>query len=255
MNEEQLKGLLKAVKDDKLSISDAVESLKKLPFERIEDVLFDHHRYLRKGIPEIIYGPNKEKEQLLELSCTLVKKNLPLLITRVERDSASYLVERVPELKFNPIARTISFPDKKPSGRDISKGVLIITAGTSDLPVCQEAQELLSLCDIYNESLVDVGISGIHRFFERFDFVQKAGVIIVIAGMEGALPGIVAGCVSAPVIAVPTSIGYGSHLNGLVPLFTMLNSCAPGMAVVNIDSGIGAALFAASIIKRAKKIS
>ncbi len=254
MNEEQLRRLLRSVKEGETPVAEAVESLKRLPFERIENVLFDHHRSLRKGVPEIVYGPDKGKKQLLELSLSLVEKDYPLLITRVKEDEASYLLERVPGLRYNPVARTISFPDRKPSGHDISGGVLVITAGTSDLPVCQEAQELLNLCDVYNESLVDVGVSGIHRFFESFDLVRKAGVIIAIAGMEGALPGIVAGCVSAPVVAVPTSIGYGSHLNGLVPLFTMLNSCAPGMAVVNIDSGVGAALFAASIIKRAKEI-
>ncbi len=257
MYKEFLKELLHNVKKGEISIDAAIDKLKTLPFEKVNEIFFDHHRILRKNIPEVIYGPGKEEGQLLEIVDRLIKTDMPLLITRVDGRKAKLLLSRFPELKYNARAKTISFSKKKlkTDSKDLKRGVLIITAGTSDLPVAEEAKECLKIMNIYCETLIDTGVAGIHRLFNHLKKLEMAAVIIVIAGMEGALPSIVAGIVEAPVIAVPTSVGYGSNLNGFVPLLTMLNSCAPGIGVVNIDSGINAAFLAATIINTCKKIS
>jgi len=159
----------------------------------------------------------------------------------------------VPELEYDEVSRCLFYcPERLEEGK-IEQGVLILTAGTSDLPVAKEAALCLKVMKVYHELVVDIGVAGIHRLFDCLDTIFDAGVIIVVAGMEGALPSVVAGIATAPVIAVPTSTGYGSNLDGLVPLFAMLNSCAPGIGVVNIDNGVGAALLAVSILKRIER--
>ncbi len=255
MDSKGLKELLKGVKSGQVEINDALDILARLPYEAIDDILFDHHRMVRKGLPEIVYGPGKSVSQLVSLSRRLVSRQSPFLITRLDSDVAEALCKEVPELNYDPVSRccwlagTLGEEEGKKRPDSLSKGTLIITAGAADLPVAMEARLCLQLMGIYNEILSDVGVAGIHRLFDNLSKILEPRVIIVMAGMEGALPSVVAGIAKAPVIAVPTSTGYGSNFNGVVPLLAMLNSCAPGIGVVNIDNGIGAALFAASIIQ------
>ena len=247
---EELQRILQDVKNGKVSVEDALNRLQFLPYEKMDDILFDHHRHLRKGFPEVIYGKGKGVVQLKAAVKRLIERRLPVLITRIGEEKALELIRELPALEHDPVARAVYHIPKKEKrgGRPGSGTVLVVTAGTSDLPVAREACLTLKLMHILHRELIDVGVAGIHRLFSHLKLLQKASVIICIAGMEGALPSIVAGIVRCPVIAVPTSTGYGSNMNGLVPLLAMLNSCAPGVGVVNIDNGFGAAALAASVI-------
>ncbi len=255
MDEEKLKDLLKQVQAGEVSIDYALKLLRQLPYEQIGQVLFDHHRFLRKGVPEIIYGPGKTKEQLLHLAKKLVDKRAALLVTRLPREIGRFLEARLQGPKYDELSKCLSYCPNEVDNkkRDLKNGVLVVTAGTADLPVAHEACQCLRVIGIYYELIVDVGVAGVHRLLDCLDSIFKARVIIAVAGMEGALPSVIAGIAKAPVIAVPTSTGYGSNLGGLVPLFAMLNSCASGVGVVNIDNGVGAALLATSIIKSSSK--
>lgn len=247
---EHLKNILQNVSDGKISVEDALDRLKFFPFEEIDSILFDHQRYLRKGFPEVIYGKGKTANQLKKVAEILLKRRGPILITRVNEAKALELLRDLPQLKHDAVANALYYPQgkgEKDYGRDCGK-VLVITAGTSDMPVAREAGLTLDLMDIAHKELIDVGVAGICRLFSNLRLMESARVIICIAGMEGALPSIVAGLVKCPVIAVPTSTGYGSNMKGLVPLLAMLNGCAPGVGVVNIDNGFGAAALAASIV-------
>ncbi len=234
-----------------MSVDEALKRMKVLPYEEMDDILLDHHRYLRKGFPEVIYGRGKGRDQIKRAVTGLMKQCVPVLVTRVGADMASELIQDLPELTYDRLARALYYqPEKRSATRPASRGtVLIMTAGTSDLPVAREARLSLDLMDITCRELIDVGVAGLHRLFGHLELMEEAGVVICIAGMEGALPSIVAGLTGRPVIAVPTSTGYGSNLQGLVPLLAMLNSCAPGIGVVNIDNGFGAAALAAAIIR------
>ncbi len=248
---KHLRELLQNVSQGRLSVDDALERLKILPYEEMDDILLDHHRHIRKGFPEVIYGSGKTKRQIREAVRGLMKQEGPVLVTRVDEKTAKTLQEDLKGLEYDPLARALYYLPESPLEPENSprEKVLVIAAGTSDLPVSREACLTLKLMNIWYEELVDVGIAGLHRLFSHLELMEQARVIICIAGMEGALPSIVAGLVGCPVVAVPTSTGYGSNMKGLVPLLAMLNSCAPGIGVVNIDNGYGAAALAAAIVR------
>jgi len=206
----------------------------------------DIHRQARRGFPEVIYCPGKAKEHIKKISRELIRNKQELLLTKLDKNVFSYLKKTNPRLKYNPVAK-IGFIDKK---RTQKKGlVAIVCAGTSDIPIAEEAAVTLEVMGNCIVKLYDVGIAGVHRFINNMDLIKKARVIIVVAGMEGALASLVSGLSSSPVVAVPTSCGYGANFGGLSALLTMLNSCSPGVTVVNIDNGFGAGYFA-SLINR-----
>jgi pyridinium-3,5-biscarboxylic acid mononucleotide synthase len=237
--------LLEAVKTGKVSIEQALDRLQVLPYENLEFARVDHQRYLRRGFPEVIYCPGKTVEQITAIFGRLAKSGGTVLATRAESDTYKTLKLKFPEATYHERARAIVLQGKekvKPVG-----SVVVVTAGTADLPVAEEAALTAELIGSRVEKLYDVGVSGIHRLFDNWTILSKARVIVVVAGMEGALASVVGGLATCPVVAVPTSVGYGAHFGGLAPLLTMLNSCATGVAVVNIDNGYGAGHMAALI--------
>lgn len=237
--------VLNKVRDGKISPEEACGLLKDLPYQDLDFAKIDHHRELRRGFPEIIYGQGKTKDQILKISAEILKMGSNLLITRVEADVFESLKQEFPEVEYNEPGRTIySRKSPPPAGRG---KIVVITAGTSDIPVAEEAYITSYMLGNETERIFDVGVAGIHRLFGEFERIRSARVIITVAGMEGALPGVIAGITDKPVIAVPTSVGYGASFNGISALLTMLNSCAGGIGVVNIDNGFGAA-FLASLI-------
>lgn len=239
-----LKELLLEVKDGRIDIDTALERLRVLPYEDLGYARLDHHRALRKGFPEVVFCQGKTTEQSVEIIKRLVEKNTRVLATRADKAVFDSVREFIPDARYNELARTITISRESidPVGH-----ILVISAGTADLPVAEEAIETASIMGNYVERLYDVGVAGLHRLLGNLDRINKAKVLIVVAGMEGALPSVVAGLVNKPVIAVPTSTGYGASFKGLSALLTMLNSCVPGIAVVNIDNGFGAG-YLASII-------
>jgi NCAIR mutase (PurE)-related protein len=203
----------------------------------------DYHRLRRRGFPEVIYCPGKTLLQLEKISRQIISHAQPLFLTKASEASYNYLNRKIGDLNYYPQGKIIYF-NKKKSGK-IKRGlVLIISAGTADIPIAEEAAVTLEIMGNKVKKLYDVGVAGIHRLFNHQKLLKKAKVIIVVAGMEGALASVVSGITSCPVIAVPTSIGYGANFKGIAPLLTMLNSCSPGIAVVNIDNGFGAGYFA-----------
>ena len=243
MTPENLRRLLKALEKGELSAEEVFERLRGLPYEDLGTVRLDHHRGLRKHFSEIIYAPGKTEEELQKIVESFLEKEVPFLITRISEGVATRLKTRFPRLKYYERARILGL---KPEGSLVGR-VAVVSAGTADLPVAEEARIAAEFFGNRVEAIYDVGVAGIHRLFPELERLQTARAIIVVAGMEGALPSVVAGLVDRPVIAVPTSVGYGAHLGGLAPLLTMLNSCAMGVAVVNIDNGVGAAYFASMI--------
>jgi hypothetical protein len=244
MNERKLREVLEQVEGGQLTISSAVERLRTLPYEDIDFARIDHHRALRSGTPEIVYAPGKSPEQLLAISRRILDSSGRLLITRIERTQYDRLLYELPTLEYHDAARAAYVDDPLQAKQP---GVMVLAGGTADLPVAEEATLTATLLGSQVERLYDVGVAGLHRLFDKIETICKANVIVAVAGMEGALPSVVAGLVGVPVIAVPTSIGYGASFGGLAPLLTMLNSCANGVAVVNIDNGFGAGYLAASI--------
>jgi NCAIR mutase (PurE)-related protein len=248
MNPDRLKELLAQVSTGTVSADAALEQLKGLPFEDLGFAKVDHHRPLRTGFPEVIFGSGKTAEQIIDIARSLNDRAQNVLITRIDPTVAERLRGAFPDLSYSPHARVATIIHTRPE--NIGRGrVLVIAAGTSDIPVAEEAALTAELLGNTVERLHDVGISGIHRLFAHHDKLRAAAVLIVVAGMEGALPSVVAGLVDRPVIAVPTSIGYGASFGGLAALLAMLNSCAAGVTVVNIDNGFGAGV-AASLINR-----
>ncbi|MDX1709160.1 MAG: nickel pincer cofactor biosynthesis protein LarB [Desulfobacterales bacterium] len=246
MDHQYLTTILKSVSDGQMTVEDALEKLRHLNFEDIEFAHVDHHRSLRKGFPEVIYGQGKTTGQVMGIMDKMTRQENILLVTRIEPEKADALVERFPDAVYHPDARMIVWMLKKP--QMIGRGtILVISAGTSDIPVAKEAYLTASAMGNQVETIYDVGVSGIHRLLGHREAIEKASVLVVVAGMEGALPSVVAGMVSRPVIAVPTSVGYGVSLGGLTALFAMLNSCSSNVAVVNIDNGFGAGYVAAMI--------
>ncbi|WP_020526553.1 nickel pincer cofactor biosynthesis protein LarB [Flexithrix dorotheae] len=249
MYQDKLKALLQAVKEDKLPIEQAFQQLTKLPFENLGFANIDHHRTIRRGYPEVIFCQNKTTEQVLAIAQSMLV-NSTVLATRATNEMLGAIKEKFPQAQINELARTflITHPEKKVEP-DPHKKILICSAGTSDLPVAEEAVVTAKSMGQTVESLYDVGVAGIHRLFNNMDKIDAANVIVVVAGMDGALPSVVSGLVDKPVIAVPTSVGYGASFQGVGPLLSMLNACSPGITVVNIDNGFGAGYFAAMINK------
>jgi pyridinium-3,5-biscarboxylic acid mononucleotide synthase len=245
VTQEWLSQTLKKVKSGELSVAAAIEELSVLPYEELSYAKIDHHRSLRSAFPEVIFGRGKTVEQIVNIAVRIAAHSDRLLITHADQTAFDSLREKLSEVQYNPAARTIVFnrhPDSAPR-----PGVAVITGGTADIPVAEEAAVTAEIMGNKVERVFDVGVAGLHRLFDKLPRIRDSRVLVVVAGMEGALPSVVGGLVSIPIIAVPTSVGYGANFNGLAPLLTMLNSCAPGVAVVNIDNGFGAGYLAALI--------
>ncbi len=251
MNIELVKRLLKRLKDGKIDIDHAIEELKKLPFEDLEFATIDTHRSLRQGFPEVIFGEGKTPSQIKKIARSLLKRKENVLITRLTPEKGRTLKKALPNSVYNPTGRTL-FVKSHPVRLTGRGTILVISAGTSDIPVAEEAAVTAECMGNPVERLYDVGVAGIHRLLNKKDIIFSANVLIVVAGMEGALPSVVGGLVARPVIAVPTSVGYGANLGGLTTLLAMLNSCAAGVSVVNIDNGFGAG-YVASLINRGEE--
>ncbi len=248
MQEKTIRQLLNAIANGETTIDDGLARLKALPFEDIGVACVDHHRELRQGQPEIIYGEGKSAEQISSIMVAMADNGTDLLVTRLCQQKADMLLERFTEANYHVDARCLTLVKTPPE--DTGRGtILVVAAGTSDLPVASEALVTARFLGNRAELVCDVGVAGIHRLLARLDQLRAASVLIVVAGMEGALPSVVGGLVERPVIAVPTSVGYGAAFGGVAALLGMLNSCASGVTVVNIDNGFGAAC-AANLINR-----
>jgi NCAIR mutase (PurE)-related protein len=241
------------VRSGALDPEDALSALATLPFEDLGFANVDHHRALRQGLPEVIFGQGKTAEQVTAIARRLLAAGENVLVTRLEADIAARVTAEVPELSYHAISRTASAVVKPPTALANAQRVLVVTAGTSDQPVAEEALETLRVSGVPSSPLFDVGVSGLHRLLSRVETLRAASVLIVVAGMEGALPSVVGGLVAAPVIAVPTSVGYGAALSGFTALCGMLTSCASGVTVVNIDNGFGAAVAAIRMLHTARR--
>ena len=245
-----MKKLLEQVKSGEIDIDHAIEKLRHLPFEDLGFACIDHHRQIRCGFPEVIYCPGKTTEQIVKIFSNLAEKGNNVLATRAEEGVFEALVKKkkFPQARYEKLARAIVLEQKKvPSSKSI---LPIVTAGTADLPVAAEAKVTAEIMGQRTELICDVGVAGLHRLLGHLEKLQNANVIIVIAGMEGALASVVGGLVNCPVIAVPTSVGYGASFEGLSALLTMLNSCAAGVTVVNIDNGFSAGVTATLINRK-----
>ncbi len=246
MEIEKLKVLLEQVKNGQVDVEDALQSLRTLPFEDLGFSKIDHHRQLRTGFPEVIFCEGKTVAHMKQISERILAAGHPLLATRATPDMYEAVKEIEPTARYNALGRTITVAQSEDAG---VSGILVVSAGTSDLPVAEEAAETAQIMGNQPERLYDVGVAGLHRLIGNHEKLLTARVIIVVAGMEGALPSVVGGLVNCPVIAVPTSIGYGASFGGLAALLGMLNSCASGVTVVNIDNGFGAG-YSASLINQ-----
>ena len=248
MNSEELIRLLERYKSGEADTESTLEELKELPFKDLGYACLDNHRSLRVGYPEVVYCRGKTAVQLEGILSYLLTRNTSILCTRASEEKYLHVKSLSPDLRYNPEARIISL--KKDDIEIVENSyIAVVTAGTSDIPVAEEAAVTAEFFGNRVERIYDVGVAGIHRLFSRLEVIRNAKVIIVIAGMEGALASVVGGLVNAPLIAVPTSIGYGANFNGLSALLAMLNSCAAGTSVVNIDNGFGAA-YQADMINR-----
>jgi NCAIR mutase (PurE)-related protein len=248
MDKEYLEKILKGVSAGSISVEDAVKSLKHIHLEDIDYAHVDHHRSLRKGFPEVIFGEGKTSEQITGIMEKMAAQEEIILVTRADKKKAESVLSRFPGAVYHEDARMIVLKKKDISAQGRGK-ILVLSAGTSDIPVAKEAYITAQAMGNEVDSVFDVGVAGIHRLFNHKKMIDDASVLIVVAGMEGALPSVVAGMVSRPVIAVPTSVGYGVSFGGLTALFAMLNSCSSNVAVVNIDNGFGAG-YMASMINR-----
>jgi pyridinium-3,5-biscarboxylic acid mononucleotide synthase len=245
---EQLEALLADVAAGRLAPPAALDRLRHLPFEELPFARVDHHRALRQGQPEVVFCEGKRVDQVVAICERLEAATGSFLGTRASDEMAAALQSRFPDVAWNPTARTVYLRGPDAPARPVTAGtILVVSAGTSDLPVAEEAAVVAEAFGNRVERLIDVGVAGLHRLFAAGDQLKQARVVIVVAGMEGALPSVVGGLVAVPVIAVPTSIGYGASFGGLAALLGMLNSCAAGVTVVNIDNGFGAAAAASRI--------
>ena len=247
MRRERVRDLLGKVADGSVPVDIALAALAQEPTESLGFATIDHHRALRQGFPEVIYAAGKTTEQLVAIARRIADRGDGVLATRVAEDAAPALLAALPGAEHNAVARTVMLPAAQPPVR--ARGtLLVVTAGTSDLPVAEEASVAADAMGCTADRLTDVGVAGIHRVLASRGVLDRASVVIVVAGMDGALASVVGGLVRVPVIAVPTSVGYGAAFGGIAPLLTMLNSCAAGVTVVNIDNGFGAAVAAARIL-------
>jgi NCAIR mutase (PurE)-related protein len=248
MNNEYLIGMLDSLRRGELSVDDVMQKLRLLPFQDIGCAQIDHHRHLRQGMPEMIFGEGKTAEQIVAIIAAMSDKGSNVLVTRLDTVKVEEVLKVFPSAIYHKDARCLTLEQEQPLMR--GKGIiLVVSAGTSDIPVAAEAVLTARFLGNQVEHIYDVGVAGIHRLLARNEQLNSASVIIVVAGMEGALPSVVGGLVDKPVIAVPTSVGYGASFGGIAALLGMLSSCASGVTVVNIDNGFGAAC-AASLINR-----
>lgn len=255
MNPKDLQSLLEAIAAGEVSPTLALNQLKNFDFESVGDFAkIDHHRTLRTGFPEVIWGEGKTPEQITQIMAAMSLNDSVVMATRIKPEIFAQLKEKVPGIRYYPQARicTLTTEEVQPQYPGI---ISIISAGTSDLPVAEEAAVTAQMCGFQVKRLWDVGVAGIHRLLSNRQVIAEADVLIVVAGMEGALPSVVAGLADCPVIGVPTSVGYGTSFGGIAPLLTMLNSCAAGVGVVNIDNGFGAAILAGQILRTASRLS
>lgn len=248
MDETRLKDLLARVQAGSTPLDEAFAELRQLPFVDLGFAMVDHHRAIRQGAPEVILGEGKTAEQIVAIARELVRRGQNVLVTRIDEVKAAALMREVPGVAHSPMARTCTL-ESSPIARLSDAKVALVSAGTSDLPVAEECAETMRMLGVTFERVFDVGVAGIHRLLHKRPLLEEAGVVIVIAGMEGALASVVGGLVDVPVIAVPTSVGYGAAFQGIAAMLGMLTSCASGVTVCNIDNGFGAA-FAASRILR-----
>jgi hypothetical protein len=246
MRREHVRDLLQQVANGALDVGNALDALSFEPVESLSFATIDHHRALRQGFPEVIYGAGKTPDQICAIAARIAAHGDAVLVTRISVEAGNQLAASLPNVELNLVARTAYIAGAEPPVAGTGT-VSIVTAGTSDLPVAEEAAVTLTALGNCVARITDVGVSGIHRVLARREELASAAVVIVIAGMDGALPSVVGGLVRAPVIAVPTSVGYGASFQGIAPLLTMLNSCAAGVTVVNIDNGFGAAVAASRI--------
>ena len=254
MKEEKIRDLLVDVRDGSVSISDAVTMIKQLPYEEVEGYAkLDHHRAIRRGFPEVILAQGKTPVQVTEIFKRLMKKNDKVLATRVTEEVYDQIREQLPQAIYLPVPKILYFSGVTDEVK--LPGVLVATGGTADIPIAEEAAITAELMGNEVIRLYDVGVAGIHRLLSHNHVLIEANVIVAVAGMEGALASVITGLVAVPVIAVPTSIGYGASFNGLAALLAMLNSCANGMSVVNIDNGFGAGYLAGVINRQAYRES
>jgi NCAIR mutase (PurE)-related protein len=253
MDTSLLRELLTGVASGGVSVNDAMAELRQMPFEDIGFARIDHHRAVRTGRPEVVYCEGKATEHIVEIMDRLAAHNPVVLGTRATPEVFAAVSERLPNATWHEMARIIEVrdPDAPPAApRPDAPFILILCAGTADLPVAEEAVVTARAMGSRVETLYDVGVAGLHRLLAETETLFAADVVVVVAGMDGALPSVVGGLVAAPVVAVPTSVGYGASLGGVAALLTMLNSCATGVAVMNIDNGFGAAVFAHAILRR-----
>jgi NCAIR mutase (PurE)-related protein len=247
MDQEHLRKLLDEVRSGAVEVDSAMDRLRHMPFEDLGFAKVDHHRALRQGMPEVIFGQGKTPEEVAGIAQSLLSRSQNVLITRAEKDAVALVKERIPEAEYFPRSRAIRvLRDRTVYGKGV---IAIACAGTSDLPVAEEARITAEAMGNEVDAITDIGVAGIHRLMSNRERLTKARVIVVCAGMEGALPSVVGGLVSCPVIAVPTSVGYGASFHGLAALLGMLNSCSSNVTVVNIDNGFGAG-YVASLINR-----
>jgi len=250
MTKDDLRGLLRSYRQGTLSEQAVLNKLAALQFESLDFATIDHHRTLRQGFPEVILCQGKTVSQVAEIASRITRRSQPLLATRATRDHFKAVRRKVRGAHYHELARVITA--REPKKPDQGRGtILVVTAGTSDIPVAEEAAITATMLGNPIDKMYDVGVAGIHRLLLQSDKLLKACVIVVVAGMEGALPSVVGGLVDVPVIAVPTSVGYGASFQGVAALLAMLNSCASGITVVNIDNGFGAA-FAASLMNKGR---
>lgn len=248
MDINYLEQILSQVANQELAPEEAMQNLKNLPYEDIGYANIDQHRNLRTGQAEVIFGQGKTPDQIAGIVSHMIGTNRTILVTRADAQDYDAVLEIAPQAVYHELARIITVGEKPDRNHD--KGTIgIVTAGTSDIPVAEEAALTAEYFGYKVDRIFDVGVAGIHRLFGKLDRIRSADVLIVIAGMEGALASVVGGLVSVPVIAVPTSVGYGASFSGLAALLSMLNSCANGVGVVNIDNGYGAACLATKILK------
>ncbi|OGW28314.1 MAG: 1-(5-phosphoribosyl)-5-amino-4-imidazole-carboxylate carboxylase [Nitrospirae bacterium GWC2_42_7] len=241
MDKVKITDILSSVKAGKVSVKEALDSIKHLPYEDISFAKIDHHRHLRQGVPEVIFASGKTVEQVVKIARSMYKKGNGFLITRASKKIHTSL--RIKEAVFHSASGMISVGEEKKKKGNL----LVLTAGTSDIPVAEEASVTASFLGSKVTTVYDVGVAGLHRLMDNKGHIKDSRVIVVVAGMEGALPSVVGGMTDKPIIAVPTSVGYGTSLGGLTALFAMLNSCVPGIAVMNIDNGFGAGCLAHKI--------
>jgi NCAIR mutase (PurE)-related protein len=251
MDPKRLEQLLSRVRAGEVTVDEALSELRTLPFADLGYARVDHHRALRQGIPEVVLGEGKTVDQIVGVAEELIRAGQRVLVTRLSAEKGAEVRARLPLLEYLPVARIARYRADAP-GAAVAPSpefVAVVTAGTSDIPVAEEAAETLAMCDVRAERVYDVGVAGIHRLTAQLDRLRQARALIVVAGMEGALASVVGGLVAAPVIAVPTSIGYGVSLGGITALFGMLSSCASGVTAVNIDNGFGAAMAVVRLVK------